>query len=390
MIAQSSHNYGTDKRYPFSRSWRWYFVRLFDFFFDPFSKRFHQSEFPKSVKNILVIRLDQIGDLVCSLPVFRILKRRFPDAKITTLVGQEGKAVLDQNPFIDRLIVFRSNWFSRNRWANPLEFFQVFSELRKTQYDLGFDLRGDLRNIVLMTLAGVRYRIGYGIAGGGGLLHKAYEYDQSLHQVELNLKLVTDESVQKVNLKPEIHLTPDEKNDALRRLRDFGIQEKARLIAIHPEAGYPSKEWGEHKFKQLIEGLLTDSQSQILIFGLSRANKIAEHFSSSNRVINLVDKLSLRKMIAVLSRCHLFIGNDSGPSHIAQALGIPAVVIASGQNEYDKWGIWTEPSRILKHQVPCSPCHLRYCNVEGHPCMSRISVEGVFQAAQGLSAGARS
>lgn len=375
-----------NERYPYQKSWRWYFVKAFDLVFDRFSKRLRETKFPSSVKNILVIRLDQIGDLVCSLPVFPALKTRFPGAKITALVGEEGKAILDQNPFIDQLIVFRSNWFSRKKWSSPFEYFKILSLLRKSNYDLAFDLRGDLRNIVLITLAGVRYRIGYGIAGGAGLLHHTAVYDEALHQVELNLKLVTGEPVKRQNVKPEIYLRPEEKETALEKLSAFGISSKTSFIAIHPEAGYPSKEWEPEKFKGLMARLLLDPQKVILIFGLSEAQKLAESFHSSGRVFDLVGKVPLREMIALLSQCCLFIGNDSGPSHIAQALGIPAVVITSGTNEYEKWGIWREPSRILKNPVPCAPCHLKHCNVEGHPCMSQISPEQVSGVAEELIA----
>ncbi|MBI3999879.1 MAG: glycosyltransferase family 9 protein, partial [Candidatus Omnitrophica bacterium] len=341
---------------------------------------------PRAVQNILIVRLDHIGDLICSLPVLPVLKRRFPSAEITVLTGEEGKAILAGNPFVAHLVTFSPNWFSRKRFVNPIQFFRIIYGLRKTKYDLGFDLRGDLRNIVLMILAGVRYRIGYGIGGGGSLLQKRYEYDPTLHQVELNQKLVAEEVVPKSNLKPEIYVMREEKETALKKLRAHGVPEKTQLIAIHPEAGYPSKEWEAQNFRTLIEKILMDSQNTVLVFGLSKARQVADFFSGSGRVINLVGQFSLREMIAALSCCDLFIGNDSGPSHIAQALGIPMVILASGTNEYEKWGVWSKSSTVLKYSVPCSPCQLEYCNVEGHPCMSQISPDQVWQAACSLSA----
>ncbi len=265
-----------------------------------------------------------------------------------------------------------------------IDFFRTLRELKRTKYDLGYDLRGDLRNIMLMTLAGVRYRVGYGIAGGSGLLHQSPVYDPTAHQVELNLKLVSGEIINKKNVKPEIYLTSEEKEKAFQRLKTFGIEKGMRLIAVHPEAGYPSKEWEESKFKEVIHQFLNEPQTSVLIFGISKARKIAEFFSSSKQALNLVGTLSLREMIATLSHCHLFIGNDSGPSHIAQALGIPVIVIASGTNEYEKWGVWADTCRILKHEVPCSPCHLQFCNVEGHPCMSEISTDQVLESSREL------
>ena len=138
------------------------------------------------------------------------------------------------------------------------------------------------------------------------------------------------------------------------------------------------------EFQELIEKLLSKTDHTILMVGLKRARKMTAPFSSSPRVVNLAEALSLRELIVLLSQCHLFVGNDSGPSHLAHALGIPAVVIASGTNKYEQWGIWNPPSKIVKHSVPCSPCHLNRCNVDGHPCLSRISSEEVFEAVRGL------
>lgn len=375
------------ERYPFAKSWRWQFVRLFDFLSERFVRPRKSVLFPNLVRNILVIRLDQIGDLICALPVFPVLRMRFPNARITVLTSAEGRVIFKGNPFIDHILVFKSNWYSRSKIVNPIELFKIISQLRKIRYDLGFDLRGDLRNILLMAFAGVLYRVGYGIAGGHQLLHRVREYEANLHQAELNVRLVMDEPVDKCYLKPDLYLSPEERKAGLDLLKRFGVSPpQARLIAVHPEAGYPSKEWGEDKFGELIAKLTEVPEQAVLILGLSKkTDRLAASCASSHhQVINLAGKLSLREMTAVLSWCHLFFGNDSGPSHIAQALGIPAVVIASGTNEYEKWGIWREPFKIAKHTVPCSPCHLRNCNVEGHPCMSKIKVDEVFHYGEEL------
>lgn len=374
----------THKRYPFERSWRWGFVRLFDFCFDLLAFHTHKVPFPARVGNILVVRLDQIGDLVCSLPVFPVLREYFPQAKVTVLTGAEGKAILEGNPFIDELIIFSPNWFSQKKRGFLSAWLKIFFALRRKRFDLGFDLRGDLRNILLMTLAGVRYRVGFDIAGGRGLLNQVGEYDETLHQTELNLKLITSQRVDKAGFKPEIYLSKEERESARERLNHLGVREKDILVAVHPEAGYPAKKWGAEPFKHLIEDLLSNPRYKVLIVGLSGARAVAETFASEARVINLTGVLLLRELIAVLSHCHLLIGNDSGPSHIAQALGVPVVVAASGTNVYERWGIWRQPSRILKHEVPCAPCHLSVCNVPGHPCMSEISVNQVSKVAEEL------
>jgi lipopolysaccharide heptosyltransferase II len=384
-MAISNQKKSQVKRYPFQKSWRWQLVRFFDFLSERLFRPRKSILFPNLVRNILVIRLDHIGDLICALPVFPVLRMRFPNARITVLTSREGQAIFKGNPFIDHIIVFQSNWFSRLKWVNPYELFQIIFQLRKIRYDLGFDLRGDLRNILLMVLAGVLYRVSYGIAGGEQLLHRVRDYESDLHQAELNVRLVMDEPVDKCYLKPDLYLSPEERKAGLDLLKRSGAANQARLIALHPEAGYPSKEWGEGRFKELTSKLTEAQENTVLILGLSKKTvQLAASFGSSGQVIDLTGKLTLREMIAVLSWCHLFIGHDSGPSHIAQALGIPAVVVASGTNKYEKWGLWREPSKIVKHEVPCSPCHLRKCNVEGHPCMSEIKVDEVFHSSEEL------
>ena len=373
-----------NSRYPFQKSWRWFFIKAFDFLSRPFAHKNRQKLFPESVKNILVIRIDHIGDVVCSIPVFEALKENYPQAKITALVSKEGAEILKGNPFIDQVVVFQANWFSRGGIFNPSMFFQICFRFKKENFDLGYDLRGDLRNILLMVFANVHFRIGYGIAGGGALLHREVDYDLNLHQAELNLKLISDKKKRLEGIIPKIYLEASEQKAAQAVLKESGVQPGEFLIALHPEAGSPAKEWKSENFIQLINEFAKIPKTRVLILGLSRAKTIGARVSSP-KVLNFGGRISLRQMIAVLNFCHLFVGHDSGPSHLAQALNVPSVILASGTNEYHKWGIWHKSSRILSHSVPCAPCHLSVCIVEGHPCMSQIKVHEVLNAVNELT-----
>ncbi|OGW92258.1 MAG: hypothetical protein A3G33_06595 [Omnitrophica bacterium RIFCSPLOWO2_12_FULL_44_17] len=367
------------QKYPYQRSWRWIFVKLIDFILIPFGPLFRRKPFPDYVRNILVIRLDQIGDLVCALPIFPLLKKKFPYARITVLADNFARDILEGNPYVDRLFTFSRNWFSQGKKFSWFHFYQIISEIKKVHFDLGFDLRGDIRNIFLMILGKVRYRVGYGIAGGGSLLNQQVPYDSSLHQVELNAKLVEGKVVPKNELIPEVNLSHYEKANAREELVMAGVKESDHLIAIHPEAGCSSKEWGVDQFKELIHSILAKTDAKILIFGVSSAQRLADEFRDSDRVINFVGKISLKKMVAILSHCSLFIGHDSGPSHLAQAVGVPKIIFASGTNQYEIWGVWVKTCHVFKQDVSCAPCQLRQCNVSGHPCMSGIRVEDVMR-----------
>jgi len=103
----------SDARYPFRKSWRWKIVRLLDWFLDQLQRSNRRIPFPNRVRKILVVRLDQIGDVVCSLATLPFLKEQYPEAEITFLVGSEGADVVKDHPSIDHVLVYPSNWFSR-------------------------------------------------------------------------------------------------------------------------------------------------------------------------------------------------------------------------------------------------------------------------------------
>ena len=105
----------------------------------------------------------------------------------------------------------------------------------------------------------------------------------------------------------------------------------------------------------------------------------AKSFAGMTGVIDLRGKTSLRELCLLIRRCRIFIGPDSGPTHIAAALGVPAVFLYSGTNDFERWRPLAEAATILRHPVPCSPCYLEICNVKGHPCMSEIKPEEVIK-----------
>ena len=402
-------------KYPFAKSWRWIFVFLFDVLISPFAL-FPRKKFPAAVKTILVIRLDQIGDVLTMTPVLHSLADRFPQAKIVVLTDALGKEVLRHNPYVHEVISFQRNWFSRKqKWNCPCatlkqklnfnrsartvmpsdkyvhnsligghgwkEWIRILKQLRQYRFDLGYDLRGDLRNILLMCLAGVHYRLGYGIAGGSALLDHEEMYDIFLHQVQLNMQLVEwrIRLLQIQSLRTDLFIPDEEIKSFCQKLESFHLTPKDQVVVVHPEAGYASKTWDMKHFQELLKQILTHTRMKIAIAGTGQAKQLADAMKAESRVMDLVNQLSLRELMVLIKRSAVFIGHDSGPSHLAQALHIPAVILASGTNRYELWGLWQQPLQVLQHHVTCAPCYLDKCPVPGHPCMDGITPEMVFQ-----------
>jgi len=336
-----------------------------------------------AINRILVIRLDHIGDVVMSRPAIRALHKKFPHSTIDLLITDDIVPLFKDDPDIQNVIPAKHGLFNRKasffqKWN---EFWRLRGILSAKTYDLGIDLRGDLRNILLMSLAGVRHTIGYGNAGGGFLLSEEAAQVEGRHQVERNLTLLKT-----FHISQEDKLLPFEySKETARHFREkTAILPPATLlprIAIHMGSGYPSKRWPFDNFKALIQKIDREAIAQIVLIGTSAEKaSMPDLESSSERLIDLRGITDLRDLPVLLDVCDIFIGNDSGPAHIAAAQGLEILLLASGTNDIRLWHPWTERLTLLRHEVPCSPCDQEFCPIEGHPCVTNISVDQAHNA----------
>ncbi len=372
------------KKYVFKKRWKRVLIGLFDFivgalFLIPKIFRKPLSENPK---HILVIRLDSLGDGVLTLPAIRTLQERFPVAKIDFLVSPAIRdlfRILFPNATVH---TFENTWLSdkasfRKSWD---EFFRTVKKLRELHYDLGIDFRGDLRSILLMRFAKIPNRWGRGRTGGGFLLTRSSP--QALkHEVLENVELV---KVGGTSERPQFQtpsLPVHSKESIEKWLAPFKAERK---IIIHPGAGYPSKRWPLQNFATLVQKIQKEKLGLPIFIGSSEEKNILSSYQNQlkGQFLDLVGKTSLEELLSLLAQADLFIGNDSGPAHLAALLGLKSVVVFSGTNDFRRWAPWSSVLRILHHPVPCSPCEEKECPLERHFCMEDISAEEVFRAVE--------
>src|SRR3989338_8804801 len=173
--------------------------------------RFFKKSIPPDPKNILIVRLDHIGDFVSTTPLFRNIKAHFPGARITALVNSASKDLAFRDPRIDKVISFSPFYLARNESSSLLKGLRrVVKDIRAIGFDLGMDPRGDLLSILLMWLGGIKYRIGYGITGGGFFLSKMCKYDASRHAIDRNMAILESLNIPVVYRSPEVYF--DEKD----------------------------------------------------------------------------------------------------------------------------------------------------------------------------------
>jgi len=171
-------------------------------------------------KNILVVRLDHIGDFVCTTPLFKNIKKKFPDANITVLINSASKDLAYRDPNIDKVITFSPLHLARSGKSSSLKGLRrVIKDVKNIGFDLGMDPRGDFLSILIMWLGGVKYRAGYGITGGGFLLNKVCGYDESKHAIDRNLALLEALDIPVSSRSAEVYFSEKDENEVEKLLR---------------------------------------------------------------------------------------------------------------------------------------------------------------------------
>ncbi len=292
---------------------------------------------PASVKKILAVRVDHLGDVLMTRPALQTLRSIYPAAEIHLLTSAEAVRLLGHDPCADRLIAFEYNWFSRG--AKPDAIFKsaraMRSCLQETGYDLAVDFRGDLRTILLLALARIPFRAGYGITGGGFLLHRCPEYPWTLHQADANIRLLealSPGAAGQAVTPPKIPVSK-ERTDFFKNLLSQTSQGRPTVI-IHAGAGYGLKKWPDKNFSDLISRF--QKEAHITLIGTSEEKKDSL-IPQSSGILDLRGKTVLEDLPALFESAGLFIGNDSGPAHLAAAQGVAVISLFNKMNNPEIW-----------------------------------------------------
>lgn len=340
-------------------------------------------DLPLSPRRILVVRLDSIGDVLLSEPAISALRSRFPKARLDVVAGEAGRAILEGHPGISHLVPYEAPWhaawrghaISWTRQVRPL--LRVLARLRRRRYDLVCELRGEFRDIAFAACCGARARAGSGDRGGGFFLTRDVHHPGQAHHLEKAMAIAAACGAPRPVEGPCLHLTASQRALAGDLLPEDG---GGPYVAFHLGAGFPSKCLPVDRFARAAETLATAGARPVLVGGPEDA-PLADGFRSAASVqaIDLVGRLRVKETAAVLERCSLFVGNDSGPMHLAAAAGTP-VVAAFGPSDPGTYRPWGVPHRIVRLDVPCSPCDFVNCSKEENVCMTGIRAEDFAEA----------
>lgn len=329
------------------------------------------------LRKILIRGPNWVGDSVLAIPAMKAVRARFPETEITLMVRPWVAGIFKDAPFIDHL-------WSEPRPAGIAEWIRVTGTIRKGRFDLALLLPNSFESAVMTFLGRVPQRVGYATDGRGWLLTNSLKpASEKHHQVQYYLALASALSAEITQPSISIEANDEEKAAAARLLASEGIPLGRRYLVLNPGAAYGSaKRWSEEGFAAAGDILAGEMDMDAVIVGSEVERSLAESIKSRMqcRVAVLAGRTSLETLVGVISGSSLMLTNDSGPMHIAAALGIPTVAIF-GATDDRVTGPWSPRARVVREAVECSPCMLRECPID-HRCMTRVSAEAVCRAAR--------
>ncbi len=351
-----------------------------------------------TAKKILVMRYRFIGDTVLTVPFLRNLRRAEPDAFIAWMVAPGSSDVVKGIPYVDRMITWDPVTIhadSRGTHRTISSKLAFLRELRAQRFDKVYVLKRSLSSAVIAWLSGAPERIGFDTECRGFLLTVKVPYRHDRHEVQNFLAVLKADGVKVEDDYLEIWTTPEEEQKAARVLTDAGIDASEQVAAIHPFSADPHRSWPMENFSALASRLSKEGGFHPIVLGGARD---VEPFRQMRHLfgggtVDLVGKCTLRETMALLKRCALFVGNDSGIMHLAAAVGIPLVALFGPQSPV-KFGPWSGHATVIYKGLECSPCRQKFfteCAPSARmrpSCMEAIGVDEVFQESMTLSGSA--
>ncbi len=360
-------------------------------------------------RRILVVRLDAMGDVVLTVPLVRELRRSFPKAWITWAVSPRVRNLVESCPYIDELATVDTySWYERaelpwvRNWKLHREALRVARRfLWPCRFDLAIVPRWDAdyyHAVFVAYFSGAARRIGY---SERVLPHKRElnrDYDVLLthrltegspkHEVEHNLDLLPVLGGKVAD--DRLELWPREEDE---RFADSLLGTSDRVVALAPGASAPKRAWPLDSYLRTGGGLIRDKRTRLLLLGGVSDRDLGESLRRQlgASVVQAAGSTTLRQAAALLKRCSLYVGNDTGLMHVAAAVGKPVVEISChpsssspfNSNAPQRFGPWKVPHRVLQPSEPLPPCS-EYCQAREPHCITQVTVERVLKACEDL------
>jgi len=291
---------------------------------------------PQQFENILIIKPSSLGDIVLALPALSALRKSFPDARISWLIRPEFAPLLENHPHLDEVIIFDRK-LQAKAWYNPraaASLVSLIRQLRHRQFDCVIDLQGLFRSAFFTFCTGCRNRFGMGTSRE--LAHIFYKIQvpqtpQLIHLVDYFLEIMRRVGASETSV--EFVVPRDEgAEDSVRQLLEQENLKCGGYALFVPGSVHADKRWPVENFAALADRVRSDFNLPVIATGTQSEVGLVEQLKAKAPVVNLAGRTSLSELIALLRFSKIVISNDTGPGHIAAALGVPLVMLFGRAN----------------------------------------------------------
>jgi len=333
-------------------------------------------------RRILIRAPNWLGDAVHSLPAIHSLKQGFPQAQLTVLTRPNCVDIYRGCPDL-------SEWIALPP-GSAVQRLQVYGSLRSREFDLAVLFPNSFESALMAMLAGVPDRIGYRRDFRSFLLTRSIDSSDRhrIHRIDYYMRLVTTLGLPDRGRIFNFHIPEESDREAEAILKRYHVELDEPLVGIHFGAAFGSaKAWPVERYATLSDQLAKKYQARVLVFGGRDVEPLLDRFQRNlqSEPIQLIGQTTVKTLAALIRRCRLFVSHDTGPLHMAYALGTPTITIfgptlpevsqPQGENHFT----------VFKN-VDCSPCWKRHCPID-HRCMERVSVEEILEIAENVSLG---
>jgi ADP-heptose:LPS heptosyltransferase len=331
----------------------------------------------QAIRSILVIKLRAVGDVILSTIVTGNIRNAFPDARVDYLTEPPSVDIFGGNPSVDEVLVFDSSRMSG---------LGLIRMVRRRRYDLVIDLFCNPRTALVTRLSGARYRVGYRFR------QRSYAYNilveprgGEVHNTQFNLDALEAIGVPVVDR--SLHFSYSPEDEAIVRGLPESVAGKNELVVgINTGGGWYTKRWGLEKYAELADRLVEEMDARIILLWGPRQREDVEQLQRlMTRPALIPPATTLKQLGALLRRCNFIVSNDSGPMHLAAAVGTPVLGVFGPTNPVLQGPYGTQHMVVRNEGLDCLGCNLTKCPI-GNVCMTDLTVDDVLKAAKILAA----
>ena len=348
----------------------------------------------EQAKRILCIRLDYMGDVLMTSPAIRALKQSIPGCEITLLTSPSGEAIARFIPEIDEVITYAAPWMKSSAGLDPNADTAMIAKLAQGRFDAAVIFtvysQNPLPAAMLCYLAGIPRRLAHCRENPYRLLsdwaRETEPHEQVRHEVQRQLDLVAVVGARADDERMSLRVPSAATARVVDCLQSMGVDPAGTWVAMHPGATAASRRYPPEHWREAARGLL-DALDCPLVFtgGPDEADLIEEIRSGLPRTYSLAGKLDLGQLSALIALAPVLVSNNTGPAHIAAAVGTPVVDLYALTNpQHTPWKV---RSRVLFRDVPCRYCYKSVCPQGHNLCLTGVTPAETVQAAIALLEG---